>query len=84
MSVKVRKVGNSFTVTIPAGFVESLNLYDGQELEVNASEHAIEYRPLKTAPKTINWDDYEPVSDKLRDGMTPDEYVRSLRDYDRD
>ena len=84
MSVKVRKVGNSFTVTIPAGFVELLNLYDGQELEVNVSEQTLEYRLLKAIPKTIDWDDYEPVSSHLRDGLTPDEYVRRLRDYDRE
>jgi antitoxin component of MazEF toxin-antitoxin module len=83
MSVKVRRVGNSFTVTIPAGFVESLNLYDGQELEVSASEQTLEYKPLKALPKTIKWEDYEPISGNLRDGMTPDEYVRSLRDNDR-
>ena len=84
MSVKVRKVGNSLTVTIPAGFVEALNIYDGQELEVKVSEQAIEYKPLKTMPSTISWDDYAPTTNNLRDGMNPDEYVRSLRDYDRE
>ena len=84
MSVKVRKVGNSFTVTIPAGIVESLHLYDGQELEVSASEQSLEYRPLKSIPRTIHWGDYEPVSHHLRDGMTPDEYDSSLRDNDRE
>ena len=84
MSVKVRKVGNSFTVTIPSGFVETLNLYDGQELEVYASGNSLEYKPLHTVPDIIEWEKYESTSGKTWEGENPDDYVRSLRDNDRE
>ena len=84
MSVKVRKVGNSFTVTIPSGFVEYLNLYDGQELEVNSTGHSLEYKPIVKVPDTIHWEKYEALSGSFTDGIDPDDYVRSLRDNDRE
>ena len=82
MSVKIRKVGNSYTVTIPAGIVNDLRLYDGQELEVNANGQTLEYIIPNSRPTVISWDDYATQS-SIRDGLSPDDYVRSLRDDDR-
>ena len=84
VKVKVRKVGNSYTVTVPAAAVEELRLSDGQELEVVVSKQKLEYRPVRSAPFEIDWSKYQTLDADIRDGMSPEEYVRSLRDYDRD
>lgn len=83
MTVKVRKVGNSYTLTIPADAMETMHLVDGQELEVRATPHALEYCPLYVKPQKIDWSAYENTKVDVRDGMQPDEYVRSLREDDR-
>lgn len=84
MAVKVRKVGNSYTLTIPAQAVASLKLHDGQELEVSVENQKLEYRIAKKPINFKGWEKYETRDTDLRDGMTADEYVRSLRADDRE
>lgn len=83
MSVKVRKVGNSYTVTIPASIVRSLNISDGQEMEVNTMGNSFSYVISKKHVGAVNWADFESDGD-IRDGLNPDEYVKSLREDDRE
>ena len=58
MLVKARKVGNSFALTIPSPFVETMNLSDGQEMLVdyNAYSQTLSYRPHKVCE--INWGEF--------------------------
>lgn len=83
MSVKVRKVGNSLTLSIPAQVAQDLKLYDGQELEVNTSFGTLMYVVPQYSAKTIDWNKYRTTDADVRDGLTADEYVRRLREDDR-
>ena len=85
MLIKARKVGNSLTLTIPSSFVETMKLQDGQELEAdyNAYSNTLSYRVHRV--QKINWDDFiSQDTQDIRDGMTPEDYVRKLRDFDRE
>ena len=84
MAVKIRKVGNSYVLTIPPDVMFALDLHDGQEMEVTARSNALEYRALKPNVKTVDWEKYETRDRDLRDGLSPDEYVRKLRENDRE
>ena len=85
MLVKARKVGNSFALTIPASIVETMNVYDGLEMKVDYNPYngILTYQP--DSIREINWEEFilEDSAD-IRDGLTPEEYVRRLRDYDRE
>ncbi len=83
MTVKIRRVGNSYTLTIPSEAMSAMSLVDGQELEVRATARVLEYHVLLSRPETIDWREYESGDADLRDGMDPVNYVRSLRDDDR-
>lgn len=85
MLVKARKIGNSFALTIPSSFVQTMNLYDGQEMLVdyNFYSQTLSYRPNKVCE--INWEEFvSQDKDDIRDGMSPEDYVRNLRDLDRE
>ena len=85
MLVKARKVGNSLALTIPASFVGTMNLYDGQEMEVdyNPYSRTLSYQPNRI--REINWKEFiSNDKEDIRDRMSPEDYVRSLRDYDRE
>ncbi len=85
MLVKARKVGNSFVLTIPSSLVDTMNLSDGQEMLVDYSAYSrtLSYRPRKVSK--INWEEFvSQDKEDIRDGMSPEEYVRSLRDLDRE
>ena len=85
MLVKVRKVGNSLTLTIPSSFVDTMKLQDGQELEAdyNAYSKTISYRVHRV--HKINWEEFiSQDKDDIRDEMSPEDYVRKLRDFDRE
>ena len=84
MLVKARKVGDSFALTIPAPIVETMNVYDGLEMKVDYNPYngTLTYQPESI--REINWEEFI-LKDRIdiRDGLTPEEYVRRLRDYDR-
>ena len=85
MFVKARKVGNSFALTIPASIVEAMKIQDGLELKVDYNPYSgtLSYQPERV--REINWDEFISAdTEDIRDGMTPEDYVRSLRDYDRE
>ena len=84
MSVKVRKVGNSFAVTIPTQIVNQLHLRHGQSLEVRPSAHGWEYQLPHPYSGRVAWEEYETLDANVRDGLSPEEYVRSMREQDRD
>ncbi len=84
MSVKVRKVGNSFAVTIPTHIVNQLRLRHGQSLEVRPSAHGWEYQLPHPYSGRVAWEEYETLDANVRDGLSPEEYVRSMREQDRD
>lgn len=83
MTVKVRKVGNSYTLTIPSEAMEHLHLVNGQELEVRFNNRILEYHTLLSIPEMIDWTEYESSDPDIRDGMDPEEYIRELRRDDR-
>ncbi len=85
MLVKTRKVGNSFALTIPASLAEAMRLDDGQEMEVDYNPYSgtLSYHPQRISE--INWDEFvSQDKEDIRDGMKPEEYVRALRDFDRE
>ena len=85
MLVKTRKVGNSFALTIPASLAEAMILDDGQEMEVDYNPYSgtLSYHPQRISE--INWDEFvSQDKEDIRDGMKPEEYVRALRDFDRE
>ena len=85
MLVKTRKVGNSFALTIPASLTEAMRLNDGQEMEVDYNPYSgtLSYHPQRI--REINWDEFvSQDTDDIREGMKPEEYVRVLRDFDRE
>ena len=85
MLVKARKVGNSFALTIPAPIVETMKVYDGLEMKVDYNPYngVLSYQP--DGVREINWEDFiSKDSVGIRDGLTPESYVRRLRDYDRE
>ena len=84
VAVKIRKVGNSYTLTVPAHAVDALQLHDGQEMKVEMSRQALTYRIFQPVSSTISWDEFASSGANIRDGMSPDDYVRSLRDGDRE
>ena len=49
MLVKIRKVGNSFALTIPASLAEAISLNDGQEMEVDYNPYSgtLSYHPQR-------------------------------------
>ena len=83
MTVKVRKVGNSYTLTIPAEAMEYLHLVNGQELEVRFNGRILEYHTLLSVPDEIDWSEYDSPSADFTKGEDPDHYIRRLRDNDR-
>lgn len=85
MLVKARRVGNSFALTIPSSIVEVMSLADGQEMLVDYNEYSktLSYRPNKVCE--IDWAEFTAQdSEDIRDGMSPEDYVRHLRDFDRE
>ena len=80
MTVKLRKVGHSYVVTIPKEYVIKYNLEDGQEMTVCIENASLMYSPVQSA--SIKWEKYETASPMVPDNMTPDEYIRSMRDDD--
>ena len=85
MLVKARKVGNSFALTIPASIVETMNVYDGLEMKVdyNPYNEVLSYQP--DSVRKINWEEFIPNNGvDIRDDLIPEDYVRRLRDYDRE
>lgn len=85
MLVKARKIGNSFALTIPSSFVQTMNLSDGQEMLVdyNSYSQTLSYRLNKVSE--IHWDEFvSHDKEDIRDGLSPEDYVRSLRELDRE
>ncbi len=86
MFVKARKVGNSFALTVPASIVETMKIQDGLELKVDYNPYSgtLSYQPERV--REINWNEFisADIEEDIRDGMNPEDYVRSLRDYDRE
>lgn len=51
MTVRLREVGNSMTITIPKTIVQSFNLTQGSEVIVEALNDAILVKPVKKRNK---------------------------------
>ena len=84
MIVKARKIGNSFALTIPSAVVKTMDLSDGQEMFVdcNAYSRTLSYRLNKVC--NINWEEFTSQDkEDIRDGLSPEDDVRNLRDVDR-
>ncbi len=81
MDVKLRKVGNSFVVTIPLEIIERLNMHEGDKLTMKDIGKGILYEK-KTQPTTIDWDKYTNFNNSKR-ATNPVSYVRELRENDR-
>lgn len=53
MSVKLREVGNSMTITIPKAIVKKYNLIQGSEVSIEAYQDYIVIKPLQKEKVTI-------------------------------
>ena len=85
MLVKARKVGNSFALTIPAPIVETMNVYDGLEMKVDYNPYNGVLSYQSDSVRKINWEEFiSKDTVEIRDNLTPENYVRRLRDYDRE
>lgn len=58
MKVKLRRVGNSYTVTVPAEIVDELGLAEGADLDVVVREDRVVYEPVA--------DTWNALRDRLR------------------
>ncbi len=58
MKVKLRKVGNSYTLTVPREYVSELGMDEGSEFEVLVAEDRVVYKPVA--------DTWDSLRDKLR------------------
>lgn len=81
MDVTLRKVGNSFVVTVPLTIVERLNAHEGDKLILKNMNNGFYYE-RKKKPSTINWDKYTNFNNSKR-ALDPVGYVREMRDEDR-
>jgi antitoxin component of MazEF toxin-antitoxin module len=81
MRVKLRKVGNSLTVTIPYEIVDELCLIEGMELDVVAREESV---VLETPSAT--WERIcEPMRKAAEErGITEDDIVAAVREMRRE
>ena len=52
-------------------------------MEVNTMGNSFVYEIAKKRVSTINWESFESDGD-IRDGLSPDDYVKSLREADRE
>ena len=43
-----------------------------------------EYRPCHTDSGRVAWEEYETLDANVRDGLPPEEYIRRMREQDRD
>ncbi len=62
-----------------------MKIQDGLELKVdyNPYSRTLYYQPERV--HDINWNKFISAdTEDIRDGMTPEGYVRNLRDYDRE
>lgn len=51
-------------------------------VDYNSCSQTMSYRPNKVC--AINWEEFvSQDKDDIRDGMSPEDYVRNLRDLDR-
>jgi len=81
MDVKLRKVGNSFVVTIPLEIVQRLNIHVGDSLTMKDIGEGILCEKKKQST-TIDWDKYTNFNNSKR-ATNPVSYVRELRENDR-
>ena len=63
--VKLRKVGNSTTVTLPAWVVEALHLRENDEIAVEVAGERIVLTRATTDFQDA-WDDYEAIEPRYR------------------
>ena len=83
MKVKVRKVGNSMVLTVPNTVAEEMALYEGQEFEVSSFSAGLTYTPVRNTRK-VKWSKYNSLKGlNITDGIDPTEYVRKMRDKER-
>lgn len=82
MLVKLRKSGNSYSLTVPSPYIQDLGLKGGQEMEVHMKNGHLEYRVAEPRPSDICWDRYS-ASQSAYATIQPDQYVKELRDHDR-
>ena len=47
MTVRLREVGNSMTITIPKSIVKNFNLSQGSEVSIETQDDVILVRPIK-------------------------------------
>jgi antitoxin component of MazEF toxin-antitoxin module len=77
MKVKLRKVGNSYTVSIPKEFVSELGLTEGTDMNIFVREDAVVVEPA-----TSRWDrileEGKALGDELQ--LTEDEIQQLVND----
>ena len=81
MEVTLRKVGNSFVVTVPLTVVERLDAHEGDKLTLKNMNNGFYYEQKEKSTK-INWDKYTNFNDSKR-ALDPVGYIREMRDNDR-
>ena len=84
MKVKIRKVGNSMVLTVPNTVAEEMALYEGQEFEVSSFSTGLTYTPVRNMRK-VKWSKYSGLKGlNITEGIDPADYVRKMRDKERD
>lgn len=82
MVVKLRKSGNSYSLTVPSPYIQVLGIKGGQDMEVNIKNGHLEYRVADPRPADISWDRYT-VPQSAYASIQPDQYEKELRNHDR-
>lgn len=77
MRVKLRKVGNSYTVTVPREIIDEMALEEGVEFDIVAREDRVVMEPAKTH--------LDRVMDRMRErakagGATEADVERAIRE----
>lgn len=77
MNTKVRKVGNSYTVTIPRGLADELALQEGSEVVVTREDDMIVIKPAES-----KWDRFvvRAREEAVRKGLTEMDVLDAVRE----
>jgi len=77
MKVRLRKVGNSYTVTVPREIVDELHLEEGGDLDIVVREDRVELKPT-----TSRWDRLtaEARTRAAERGLTEEDVMKAIRE----
>ncbi len=77
MKVRLRKVGNSYTVTVPREIVDELGLAEGGELDIIAREDRVELKPKLDRWERLTAEARERARQR---GLTETDVIKAIRE----